>query len=234
MTWRRVRDHSALKWLYPGMHIKRWLLLLLVGVALMGLGIAYLLREAYLQAPLPGIFYYLTLQFIPRWMRGLLFIGASVGTVGLAVYKLNQSLLYAFVRPDWRDKNLAEAIYAKRFLSRGPKIVAIGGGTGLSTLLRGLKNYTSNLTAIVTVADDIEESHNVVSVRIKDAVVWEKAKLVVIGPLRSELVDFASVWIRTAAGEEGLAAQRLAEALDGGTAANEEIAQAATLLREAP
>ncbi|WP_322817977.1 gluconeogenesis factor YvcK family protein [Tepidiforma sp.] len=154
MTWRRVRDHSALKWLYPGMHIKRWLLLLLVGVALMGLGIAYLLREAYLQAPLPGIFYYLTLQFIPRWMRGLLFIGASVGTVGLAVYKLNQSLLYAFVRPDWRDKNLAEAIYAKRFLSRGPKIVAIGGGTGLSTLLRGLKNYTSNLTAIVTVADD--------------------------------------------------------------------------------
>ncbi|WP_322818237.1 2Fe-2S iron-sulfur cluster-binding protein [Tepidiforma sp.] len=88
--------------------------------------------------------------------------------------------------------------------------------------------------AIVTVADDIEESHNVVSVRIKDAVVWEKAKLVVIGPLRSELVDFASVWIRTAAGEEGLAAQRLAEALDGGTAASEEIAQAAALLREAP
>lgn len=88
--------------------------------------------------------------------------------------------------------------------------------------------------AIVTVADDIEESHNVVSVRIKDAVVWEKAKLVVIGPLRSELVDFASVWIRTAAGEEGLAAQQLAEALDGGTAVSEEIAQAAALLREAP
>lgn len=36
----------------------------------------------------------------------------------------------------------------------GPNIVAIGGGTGLSTMLRGLKNYTSNLTAIVTMADD--------------------------------------------------------------------------------
>lgn len=88
--------------------------------------------------------------------------------------------------------------------------------------------------AIVTVADDIEESHNVVSVRIKDAVVWEKARLVVIGPLRSELVDFAAVWIRTQAGEEGLAAQQLAEALQGGAPASEEIARAADLLREAP
>ncbi len=88
--------------------------------------------------------------------------------------------------------------------------------------------------AIVTVADDIEESHNLVSVRIKDAVVWEKAKLVVIGPLRSELVDFAAAWVRTKAGEEGLAAQQLAEALQGGAPASEEIAQAAALLREAP
>ena len=70
------------------------------------------------------------------------------------MYKLNESLLYAFIRPDARDQSMAEAIYNKRFLSRGPKIVAIGGGTGLSTLLRGLKDYTSNLTAIVTVADD--------------------------------------------------------------------------------
>lgn len=154
MTHRTIRDHSALKWLYPGMHIKRWLALLLFGIALMGLGIAYILKEAYLQAPLPGTFYYLTLQFMPRWTRGLLFITLSLSTVGIAVYKLNESLLYAFIRPDARDQSMAEAIYNKRFLSRGPKIVAIGGGTGLSTLLRGLKDYTSNLTAIVTVADD--------------------------------------------------------------------------------
>jgi uncharacterized cofD-like protein len=135
------------------MHIKRWLALLLFGVCLMGLGIAYVLREAYLQYTLPGVFYYLTLQFIARWARGLLFIALSLTTVGIAVWKLNESLLYAFIRPD-RDGNMAQAIYNKRFLSRGPKIVAIGGGTGLSTLLRGLKDYTSNLTAIVTVADD--------------------------------------------------------------------------------
>jgi uncharacterized cofD-like protein len=153
MTLQQIRDHSAFKWLYPGMHIKRWLALLLFGVCLMGLGMAYILKEAYLQTELPGVFYYLTLQFIPRWGRGLLFAGLALSTVGIATWKLNQSLLYAFVRPE-RESSVAQAIYNKRILGRGPKIVAIGGGTGLSTLLRGLKNYTSNLTAIVTVADD--------------------------------------------------------------------------------
>jgi uncharacterized cofD-like protein len=153
MALRGLREHSFLKWLYPGMHIKRWLVLLIFGICLMGLGIAYILREAYLSYTLPGIFYYITLQFIARWMRGMLFISLSLGTVGLAVWKLNQSLLWAFVRPD-REMTMAETIYNRRILARGPKIVAIGGGTGLSMLLRGLKRYTSNLTAIVTVADD--------------------------------------------------------------------------------
>jgi uncharacterized cofD-like protein len=153
MSIRQFRGHSSLKWLYPGMHIKRWLALLLFGVSLMGLGLAYLLKEAYLEYDFPGEFYYLTLQFIPRWARGFLFAAVSLGTVAVATYKLNQSLLYAFVRPD-REHSLTEAIYNKRILGRGPRIVAIGGGTGLSNLLRGLKDHTSNLTAIVTVADD--------------------------------------------------------------------------------
>ncbi len=153
MALKRFADHSALKWLYPGMHIKRWLALLLFGVVVMALGIAYFLREAYTTVTFPDEAYYITLQFIPRWARGILFLTLAVGTVGLAVYRLNQSLLYAFVRPD-RSQTMAETIYNKRILGRGPKIVAIGGGTGLSMLLRGLKAYTSNLTAIVTVADD--------------------------------------------------------------------------------
>jgi uncharacterized cofD-like protein len=133
--------------------VKRWLALLLFGVVLMALGIAYVLREAYLTYTLPGEFYYITLQFIPRWGRGLLFMSAAVATVGVAVWKLNESLLWAFVRPQ-RDENLADVIYNRRLRSRGPRVVAIGGGTGLSQLLRGLKEHTSNLTAIVTVADD--------------------------------------------------------------------------------
>ncbi len=153
MTFDGIRDHSVFKWLYPGMHIKRWLLLLLLGVCLMALGIAYILREAYMSYTFPGVFYYLTLQFIPRWTRGALFITLSLSTIWVAIWKLNESLLYAFIRPG-RDKSVVQAIYDKRILGRGPKIVAIGGGTGLSMLLRGLKAYTSNLTAIVTVADD--------------------------------------------------------------------------------
>lgn len=150
----RLRQHNALKWLYPGMHVKRWLALLLLGVVLMALGIAYVLREAYLTYTLPGEFYYITLQFIPHWGRGVIFMCIALLTVGLSVYKLNESLLWAIVRPNPGDGPMVQAIYNRRILSRGPKVVAIGGGTGLSTLLRGLKDYTSNLTAIVTVADD--------------------------------------------------------------------------------
>lgn len=51
-------------------------------------------------------------------------------------------------------KKLLGQLYRRQFLRRGPRIVAIGGGTGLPVLLRGLKEYTENLTAIVTVADD--------------------------------------------------------------------------------
>ena len=88
--------------------------------------------------------------------------------------------------------------------------------------------------AIVVVHDDLEESHNIASVRIKDAVVHQNAKLIVIGPLRSELVDFASTWVRTEAGGEGLAAAQIADALNGTASSNPEITAAAEALRDAP
>jgi len=88
--------------------------------------------------------------------------------------------------------------------------------------------------AIVAVHDDLEESHNIASVRIKDAVVRNGAKLIVIGPLRSELVDFASLWIRTDAGQEGATAAAIADAVSGKPAANDEIAAAAAILNAAP
>ena len=146
-------DPSLVKWLYFGMHIKRWLLLLLAGVAIMGLGIGYFLREVYASYTFPDEAYYITLQFLPRYVRGGMFVGLSVGVILFAVWQLNKSLLSAFVRPG-RDESLVNIIYNHRYLRRGPKIVAIGGGTGLSTLLRGLKEHTGNLTAVVTVADD--------------------------------------------------------------------------------
>ena len=85
--------------------------------------------------------------------------------------------------------------------------------------------------AIVVIADDLEESHNVLSVRVKDAVAREQATLIVIGALRSELVDFAGHWIRPAAGEEGQAAASLAQALQGEASEDDAIAAASEALR---
>lgn len=148
-----IRDPSFIKWFYFGMHIKRWLLLLLIGVSIMGLGFGYFLREVYVSYTFPGFVYYLTLQFLPRLFRGILFVCAAFGLIGFSVWKLNSSLLSAFIKPE-RNESIVDIIYNHRYLRRGPKIVAIGGGTGLSTLLRGLKEYTGNITAIVSIADD--------------------------------------------------------------------------------
>lgn len=144
---------SHLKWLYPGMHVKRWLVVLIVGITAISLGLAYLLREFYTVASLPPVFYYLTLQFFPRAVRALLFSIVGIAAVVLAFVQLSRSVLAPFLYPG-QQPDLADAVYRHRLRQRGPKIVAIGGGTGLGIVLRGLKEYTSNITAIVTVADD--------------------------------------------------------------------------------
>jgi len=149
---RSLRSVKILKWFYFGMHIKRWLAVVLVGVAIMGLGFGYILREVYVTYTFPDWVYYVTLQFLPRLVRALLFISVATGIILFGVWKLNTSLLAAFRRSD--DEGLVDAIFRFRQQARGPKVVAIGGGTGLPVLLRGLKEHTSNLTAIVTVGDD--------------------------------------------------------------------------------
>jgi len=89
---RALRDSNFLKWFYFGMHIKRWLLLLLIGVAIMGLGFGYFLREVYVSYTFPGFVYYLTLQFVPRYARGGMFVAASAGIILFAIWKLYSSL----------------------------------------------------------------------------------------------------------------------------------------------
>jgi uncharacterized cofD-like protein len=134
------------------MEIKRWILLLGVGVVFLSLGFAYELVHVYRSQPLPEVAGVLTLQFIDRPVRGALFIAAGLALGAVAIVKLNQSLLAAFVGRS--DGKVVQTIYNYRARQRGPKVVVIGGGTGLSIALRGLKECTSNLTAVVTVADD--------------------------------------------------------------------------------
>lgn len=145
----RKRIRAAFKWLTPGMGVKRWILLLAWGIALLILGFGSLIRQLY---PWPTVFHYATLQFIPRGLRTGVFGVLGLAAVITALIGLNRTLLAPFVAGD--PETVVNAVYHYRQRGRGPKVVAIGGGHGLSVLLRGLKHYTSNITAIVTVADD--------------------------------------------------------------------------------
>ena len=153
MARRLASTGSWLRWLTPGLQIKRWLLLLMASELVLVLGVAYALKEVYQTIRLPGIFFYITLQFWPYWARATIFVIVGVGLLVISYLKLTQSVLGPFL-PGNSTSSVVEIIHAFRLRGRGPRIVAIGGGTGLSSLLRGLKTYTSNLSVIVTVADD--------------------------------------------------------------------------------
>jgi len=135
--------------------VKRWILLLLAGVTLLGVGLAILLLDIYRTSSTNSAFLtllsYASLRFIPRMLRVLIFGGLGIGLVVYGWWRLNQALLKPFLRP---GRAMVDQIAEFRRRERGPRIVALGGGHGLSTLLRGLKEHTRNLTAVVTVADD--------------------------------------------------------------------------------
>lgn len=152
---------SLLKWLYPGMRVKRWMLLTMVGMVLVIVGVAYItnLRSFdYIQILNDGATEFFTLTNIDLSDPiARVALGAAIGSLGLffvflSYFQFNRSVLAA-VAPD-ANENLADAIFQRRSLAQGPRIVVIGGGTGLSTMLRGLKEYTSNIAAIVTVTDN--------------------------------------------------------------------------------
>ncbi len=148
--------HRLRRWLTPGIGVKRWLLVMFAGLVLLALGTAHVIRQTTRDLEPGGVAQsvvdLVTLHFLPLALRGLILLLAGLGLVAVGAYKVARALTEPFRSP--ADGPLVELIYQKRFLARGPKIVAIGGGTGLSTLLRGLKEHTSNLTAVVAVADD--------------------------------------------------------------------------------
>ncbi|MBU1121315.1 MAG: YvcK family protein [Candidatus Omnitrophica bacterium] len=125
-----------IKWFYPGLKIKRWITLWVVGLVFILVASPQVFTSIYLV--LRGLY----------WV--LFIIGIGLFIVGTAY--LIRSFFEA-IYPH-KEQDLIDIIYEKRFLAKGPKIVAIGGGTGLSTILEGLKDYTTNITAIVAVADE--------------------------------------------------------------------------------
>jgi uncharacterized cofD-like protein len=139
------------RWLEPGLGVKRWLVILVIATALIGLGLAILLLDIYRAHPNSPWLALLSLRALPRWMRAALLGALGFILLTFAVYRLNQSLLAPYMRP---GKSVVETVARHRRLGKGARIVAVGGGTGLSTLLRGMKQFSSNLVAVVTMADD--------------------------------------------------------------------------------
>lgn len=135
-------------WLLPGLHIKRWLGILITGLMCLVIGAALLLN---LQPITFAIEVVKTIAPIfPSWASGSFLILGGVLLLMVGFHKTTNTVFHAL----GTDSDLLEALYRRNKLEHGPQVVAIGGGTGLSTLLLGLKHYTNNITAIVTVADD--------------------------------------------------------------------------------
>ena len=148
-------------WLQPGMRVKRWGTLAVLGLAGMILSVAVGLVWAYrsyyfqLQANYP-ILRPLTLQFIPHPWRELSLLVVGLAVTSYAAYRLNRSLITPLLAREASGRALSQIVAEHRFGPARPAfgIVAVGGGTGLSSLLRGLKKHDAGITAIVTVADD--------------------------------------------------------------------------------
>src|SRR5258707_953474 len=124
-------SNNLLKWLYPGIKVKRWMLTSLFGVLVVGIG---------------AVFFVSPYSFVRTFATLIVFCGIVFIILGMG--KMIVSLLTLFLPQ--RERDIVNILYQRRYLERGPKIVAVGGGHGLSHLLLGLKEYTANLTAIVT------------------------------------------------------------------------------------
>ena len=151
---RHYRIGQLYKWLSPGLLVKRWLFLSAGGVVLTSLGLAIWTEQT-------PVFYLLQLietvlgkiaTVVPNYISGPMAIACGLLLIWWGQTRTLDSITQVLMPPG--DEELVDVLLAHRKLHRGPKIVAIGGGTGLSNLLRGLKVYSANITAIVTVADD--------------------------------------------------------------------------------
>jgi uncharacterized cofD-like protein len=147
-------------WLRPGMQIKRWIaffmLATIVGSLGLAMGLAWIYENYQFPKRIQPYVEWLTLQPVPQPWRGIMLVAAGAGLFGYSLWKLSRSLISPLLAADTSGRAFSEIVNEHRFGPSKPdfNVVAIGGGTGLSALLRGLKLHNINLTAIVTVADD--------------------------------------------------------------------------------
>jgi uncharacterized cofD-like protein len=135
----------SIKWLYPGLRIKRWIFVLVFSVFLGTLGAAFSVWALEATQPAPS-----------RTFGGLavLCFAMAAAAFTLGLYRLLKSVGELVKGRIGTDRGLVDLAFSQRWIGRGPRVVALGGGTGMSTLLAGLKNHTEDITAVVSVADD--------------------------------------------------------------------------------
>lgn len=157
-AWETTKERLRrwLLWLTPGMGVKRYVAGAVLGAILMILGILFFVlwslqsNRQVVSAPIETILVSNLWTTYGGWISGVLAVsGLAIGV--LAGLLLNHSLLSKLSS---HSRGAATVLHERLSLSKGPKIVALGGGTGLSNLLRGLRKYSSNITAVVAVSDD--------------------------------------------------------------------------------
>jgi len=132
-----------LKWLYPGLRVKRWLLLFIAGVTILLIVALYGVRMIAQHSILLALFIAALIMF-------------SLFVVVTAIKNMMRTIVRGLIPQHDHDVDIATVLYEKkqeRTRERGPRVVVVGGGTGLNVLLQGVKQYTSNVSAIVTVTD---------------------------------------------------------------------------------
>jgi uncharacterized cofD-like protein len=145
------RPIDFVRWFLPGLGVKRWLLVAAIGAVLFVNGISRWLTDEGTHIGVNELVDWLVGDFFPPANLSYVFMAIGVVLIALGIWRWLNSIVTA-VKP-YGSERMIDALIEGR-LKRGYKIVAIGGGTGLSTMLRGLKKHTSNLTAIVSVSDD--------------------------------------------------------------------------------
>ncbi len=147
----RIKMPVGTLWLVPGLKLKRWFFLIVVGSIIAAIGVTIMFRLE----PIILLYRYAKKLFNNETVS--LIIGTLLVLIGAIIFvkawqETNFSMMN--IKGQRSRKAMGEALYRRMKLNHGPKIVAIGGGTGLSTLLKGIKKLTNNITAIVTVGDD--------------------------------------------------------------------------------
>jgi uncharacterized cofD-like protein len=145
------RPIDFVRWFLPGLGVKRWLVVAALGAVLFVNGVSRWLTDEGAHMGINELVDWLVGDFFPPANLSYVFMALGVVLIALGIWRWLNSIVTA-VKP-YGTERMIDALIEGR-LKRGYKIVAVGGGTGLSTMLRGLKKHTSNLTAVVSVSDD--------------------------------------------------------------------------------